>query len=43
MRRWTAIRGGEGTQRPDWAQIFLGIWVVVGLLLLVVVVVRNLP
>lgn len=43
MRRWTATRGGEGTQRPDWAQILLGVWVIVGLLVLAVVVIRSLP
>jgi hypothetical protein len=32
-----------GRQRPDLFQIFLGIWVVIGLLLLAVVVVHSLP
>ena len=43
MRRWTAIRGDGGTQRPDWAQIVLGIWVIVGLLVLAVVFIQSLP
>ena len=43
MRRWTAIKGDADTQRPDWAQIVLGVWVIVGLLLLAVVVARSLP
>ncbi len=43
MRRGTAIRGDVGKQRPDWAQIALGVWVVVGLLVLAVVVARSLP
>lgn len=37
------IKGDMGRQRPDLFQIFLGIWVVIGLLLLVVVVARSLP
>jgi len=43
MRRWTVNRGDVGTQRPDWAQIALGVWVIVGLLVLAVVVARSLP
>ncbi len=43
MRRGTAIRGDVGKQRPDWAQIALGVWVIVGLLVLAVVVARSLP
>jgi hypothetical protein len=32
-----------GRRRPDLFQIFLGIWVVIGLLLLAVVVAHSLP
>ncbi len=42
-RRASAIKGDMGRQRPDRFQILLGVWVVVGLLVLAVVVVRSLP
>lgn len=43
MRRRAAIKGDAGTQRPDWPQIILGAWVIVGLLVLAVVVAHSLP
>jgi len=38
-----AIKGDMGKQRPDLFQIVLGIWVVIGLVLLAVVVAHSLP
>lgn len=43
MRRGPAIKGDMGRQRPDLFQILLGVWVIVGLLVLAVVVAHNLP
>lgn len=38
-----AIKGDMGRQRPDLFQILLGIWVVIGLVVLAIVVARSLP
>ncbi len=43
MRRASANRGDMGRQRPDRFQIVLGIWVIVGLLVLAAVMIRSLP
>ncbi len=42
LRLWAAIKGDMG-KRPDLFQVILGIWVIVGLLVLAVVVVHSLP
>ena len=38
-----AIKGDMGKQRPDLFQVILGIWVVVGLLVLAVVITHSSP
>ncbi len=43
MRPAPVIKGDKGRQRPDPFQVLLGIWVVVGLLILAVVVTHSLP
>jgi hypothetical protein len=43
VRLEAAIKGDMGKQRPDLFQIVLGVWVVVGLVVLVVVVAHSLP
>ncbi len=42
-RLWTAIKGDMGKSRPDLFQIILGVWVIVGLVILAVVVAHSLP
>ncbi len=43
LRLRAAIKGDMGRQRPDLFQVVLGIWVIVGLLVLAVVVAHSLP
>ncbi len=43
MRFWAAIKGDMGKGRPDLFQVFLGMWVIVGLLVLAIVVAHSLP
>ncbi len=42
-RLWTAIKGDMGKPRPDLFQIILGIWVIVGLVVLAAVVAHSMP
>jgi hypothetical protein len=43
MRRHAVIKGEQGTRRPDWIQIVLGAWVILGLIVLVLVIVHSMP